>query len=259
MITKAELKYYSSLLQKKYREDTNKFLVEGEKLIFEAVNNRIKCELIICNNSYSQKNIETVQALSKLVDRFEIISEKDFQKIQSTITSQGIAGVFLQNQPEVSASKITEKLIVALEGINDPGNVGTIIRNADWFGIKNILLNDDCADIYNPKTIRASAGSVFHINLHKNINLIEMLSSLKQKKYTILCADTSGCNIYNSAKYEKAIIVFSNEANGPSENLIGIADEKLTIPKIGKAESLNVASASAVILSELTKLIRLNK
>lgn len=253
MITKAELKYYSTLLQKKYRDDTYKFLVEGEKLIFEAVNHRIKCELIICNNGFSQNKPETVRTLSKLVDRFETIPEKDFQKIQSTITSQGIAGVFIQNQSEALASKITENLIVALEGINDPGNVGTIIRNADWFGIKNILLNDDCADIYNPKTIRASAGSVFHIHLYKNINLIEMLCSLKQKKYTILCADTRGCNIYNSAKYEKAIIVFSNEANGPSENLIGIADEKLTIPKIGKAESLNVASASAVILSELIK------
>lgn len=253
MITKAELKYYSSLLQKKYRDETKKFLVEGEKFIFEAVNSQLKCEAILYNNHYYSKNNEQVQALAKLVDRFEIIPEKDFQKIQSTITSQGIAGVFTQIPSEASSNKITDNLIVALEGINDPGNVGTIIRNADWFGIKNILLDADCADIYNPKTIRASAGSIFHINLYKDINMNQMLNSFKQKKYKILCTDTRGNNIYNSANYKKAIIVFSNEANGPSENLMSIADEKLTIPKIGKAESLNVASASAVILSELTK------
>jgi RNA methyltransferase, TrmH family len=162
-------------------------------------------------------------------------------------------GVFKKKLTKASSDAIKGKLIAALDGINDPGNVGTIIRNADWFGVKEILLSNDCADVYNPKTIRASAGSIFHLSMMIEDNLIRSLSSLKQKGYRILCADITGKNIYQYKKDEKAIIVFSNEANGPSDELLNTANERVTVPKKGKAESLNVASASAVILSELTK------
>lgn len=253
MITKAELKYYSSLLKKNFRDEQNKFLVEGEKLIFEALTNRLDCEAVICKNDFSQENGETVESLSKRVSRFEIISDRDFQKIQATVNSQGIIGIFKKKPTIFFPDAIKGNLIVALDGINDPGNVGTIIRNADWFGVKEILLSNNSADVYNPKTIRASAGSLFHLTIINDDNLIQSLNSFKQKGYRILCADITGKNIYEYKRKEKEIIVFSNEANGPISELLNIVDEKLTVPKKGKAESLNVASASAVILSELTK------
>lgn len=253
MITKAELKYYSSLLKKKFREEKNMFLVEGEKLIFEGLNSGFECETLICKKDFSQENDETVESLTKRVNRFEIISEKEFQKVQATINSQGIIGVFKKKPTKTSSDEIKGKLIAALDGINDPGNAGTIIRNADWFGVKEIILSNNCADVYNPKTIRASAGSLFHLKISIDDNLIHFLSLLKPKGYRILCSDITGKNIYQYKKSEKEIIVFSNEANGPSNDLLNMADEKLTVPKKGKAESLNVASASAVILSELTK------
>jgi RNA methyltransferase, TrmH family len=253
MITKAELKYYSSLLKRNFRDEQNKFLVEGEKLILEALNSGLECEIIIYKSVYSEDNDESVKSLMKRVARIEIISEKEFQKVQATVNSQGIIGVFKKKPTNAFSDVIKGKLIVALDSINDPGNVGTIIRNADWFGVKEILLSENCADIYNPKTIRASAGSIFHLNVIIENNLILSLSSLKQKGYRILCADISGKNIYQCTKCEKEVIVFSNEAGGPSRELLGIADECVTVPKKGKAESLNVASASAVILSELAK------
>jgi RNA methyltransferase, TrmH family len=254
MITKAELKYYSSLLKKDFRDDQKKFLVEGEKLILEALNSGLECETIICKNVFSEDNDESVRSFAKRVGRIEIISEKEFQKVQATVNSQGIIGVFKKKPTSVSSDTIKGKLIVTLDSINDPGNVGTIIRNADWFGVKEILLSENCADIYNPKTIRASAGSIYHLNIIIENNLILCLTSLKQKGYLILCADINGKNIYDYSKINKEIIVFSSEANGPSNELLQIADERMTVPKKGKAESLNVASASAVILSELTKI-----
>jgi len=201
------------------------------------------------------ENDKTTAALSKRVNRTEVISEKEFQKVQATVNSQGIIGVFKKKPTQAFPELLNGNLLVAMDGINDPGNVGTIIRNSDWFGVKDILLSNSCADIFNPKTIRSSAGSLFHLNIFNDINLIQSLIFLKQNGYKLLCADISGTNVYNYLQSEKKIIAFSNEANGPTVELLNIADEKLTVPKKGKAESLNVASASAVILSELTKTI----
>lgn len=252
MISKNELKYFSSLTQKKYRDIHNKFLVEGEKLIFEAIDSKWECEIIICTKTYFEQNNTTIHSLSQVARRIESISEKEFQKFQTTVSAQGIVGVF-HKKAERKLNDICEKLIVVLENINDPGNVGSIMRNADWFGVKEVLLSKNCAELYNSKTIRASAGSIFHLNIITNIILVEAIKALKRKGYRILCADISGNDIFNIKKSDREIIVFSNEANGPTHELLNIADDKVTIPKKGKAESLNVASASAIILSKLTK------
>ncbi len=253
MITKTELKYYSSLLKKKIRDEQNKFLIEGNKLILEALNNGFECEVIICKKDRFIEVDDIIKSISKRVQRIEIIVEKEFQKLQATVNSQGIIGVFKKKSSKIFIESLRGNLLVALDGINDPGNVGTIIRNADWFGVKEILVSQDCADVYNPKTIRSSAGSIFHLAIKNDNNLILSLSSLKQSSYRILCADITGKNIYKYEKGDKEIIVFSNEANGPTADLLNIADQRVTVPKKGKAESLNVANASAVILSELTK------
>lgn len=252
MISKSELKYYSSLTKKKYRDTENKFLVEGPKLIFEALISGYECELILLLKHVEEKIQELIKPFLSKIKQIEFITEKEIKKIQSTVHSQGSIGVFKKNYSK-KVNQIQERLIVALENVNDPGNVGTIIRNADWFGVKDILLSDNCADIYNPKTIRASAGSVFHLDIIDKINLLDTIALLKTKGYKILCADVTGTNIFNYSKSAKGIIIFSNEANGPTDKLLELADERITVPKKGKAESLNVASASAVILSELTK------
>ena len=252
MLTKNRLKYYSSLLNKKHRIDEKKFLVEGQKLIIEALDSGYTCEIILTLNEFTDENQCLIKQLSKKMVTSEIVKSSDFVKLCDTKNPQGIIGVFHVKQQNILAFEI-ENLIVAMENISDPGNVGTIIRNSDWFGVENIMLNPDCAEIYNPKVIRASAGSVFHLNIFEEKDFYNVLKNQKKNGFVILCADLNGENLYSFTYNKKTILVLANEANGPTSTLLKICDAKITIPRIGKAESLNVASASAVILSTLSK------
>ena len=145
-----------------------------------------------------------------------------------------------------------DKLIVLLDNISDPGNLGTIFRNCDWFGIKNILLSENIVDHTNPKVIRSSMGSIFHLNIFESVTA-ELLKNLKQQNFEILCADLEGENIFTYTNDKKKILILSSESHGPSREIEKMSDKKICIPKLGSAESLNVASASAVLLAQLTK------
>ncbi|MFA7229413.1 MAG: RNA methyltransferase [Melioribacteraceae bacterium] len=252
MLTKNQLKYYSSLLNKKERQEEKKFLVEGKKLIFEAVNSDFKCESIFASGKFADDHPDFIEFVEHKNITLELIKTQELEKLCDTKTPQGITGVF-HFSGEDKGIPDDDKLIIALENISDPGNAGTIFRNCDWFGIKNILLSAGCADIYNPKVIRASAGSVFHLNFFKKENLCEELRILKSSDYKIICADLNGENLYKFHIDGKLILALANEANGPTDELLEICDNKITIPRLGEAESLNVASASAVILAELTR------
>ncbi|MCX6175385.1 MAG: RNA methyltransferase [Ignavibacteriales bacterium] len=252
MLTKNQIKYYSSLLNKKFRHQEKKFLVEGIKLISEALDSGYSCEIILALKESAAENQNLIKQLNRKKINTEIVKSTDFEKLCDTKNPQGTIGVFHFRQ-QFSSDFEHEKLIVALENISDPGNVGTIIRNCDWFGVKNILLNLDCAEVYNPKVIRASAGSVFHLNIFEEKDFYNALKEQKKNGFVVLCADLTGENLYDYAFNKKTILVLANEANGPTNNLLEICDSKITIPRIGKAESLNVASASAVILSALSK------
>ena len=250
MLTKNQIKYYSSLLNKKFRQQEKKFIVEGIKLIAEAIDSDYPCEIIIALKGSAAEDL--IKQLNKKKINTEVVKSSDFEKLCDTKNPQGIVGVFhFKQQSQLDFER--EKLIVALENISDPGNAGTILRNCDWFGVKNILLSQDCAETYNPKVIRASAGSVFHLNIFEEKDFYNLMKEQKKNGFAILCADLNGENLYSFTANHKIILVLANEANGPTNNLLEICDSKITIPRKGKAESLNVASASAVILSELTK------
>lgn len=253
MISKNDLQYYSSLLTKKHRKAENKFIVEGKKSVLEGLSSSYECEIIFITNKFSEENKDSLTQLSKKKYRIETIKQKDFQQIGDTETPQGIAAVFVK--PKLVPSKsifIDDKIIVMLDNISDPGNLGTIIRNCDWFGIKNILLSENIVDYTNPKVIRASMGSVFHLNLYEDINASQ-LNKLWENDFEILCADTEGENVFTYRSDKKKILILSSESHGPSKEIEKISDKKICIPRIGNAESLNVASASAVLLAQLTK------
>jgi TrmH family RNA methyltransferase len=253
MISKSELKYYSSLLTKTNRKTENKFIIEGKKSVLEGINSSYECEIIFVTNKFSDENIETVNEISASKNRIVTLKQKEFEKISDTKTPQGIAAVF--NKPTNIFEKVysfNDKLIIMLDNISDPGNLGTIIRNCDWFGIKNILLSENIVDYTNPKVIRSSMGSVFHVNLFEEIDA-ETLLKLKRQGYEIFCADLEGENIFTYQRNKKTILILSSESHGPSKEFLEISDKKICIPKIGDAESLNVASASAVLLAILTK------
>ncbi len=249
-ITKNELKYYFSLLLKKCRDEENKFIVEGKKIVEEGLKSNFELDRLFVTNEFIEENSPYLDKLISNQIPFTTLKNQDFKKLVDTKTPQGIAAVFYKqkfNQKE----NFSGNIIVCLDNISDPGNVGTIIRNCDWFGIKEIILSEGCADIFNPKTIRASMGSIFHVKVFEDKKLNSTLLELKSNGYKIMCSDLEGENIFDIKSSQKHVVIFSNEANGPSQETLQIADEKITIPKFGGAESLNVASASAIILAEL--------
>jgi TrmH family RNA methyltransferase len=249
MISKNKYKYYSALLRKKIRDKERKFIAEGFKTVIEGLESGYSCETVFVTDEFESLNNKFP---SKYDIEIETVSQYEFNKIADTVSPQGVAAVF--NYPaQTDPEEISDDLIVCLENISDPGNLGTIIRNCDWFGIKEVLLSINCTDIYNPKTIRASMGSIFHVNIYSEIELPAFLSTYKKKKYDLLCADKEGENLYTFPKKKKNIIILSSESHGPSTEVISLSDYRITIPGYGKAESLNVASASAVILSRLTE------
>ncbi|MBZ0199521.1 MAG: RNA methyltransferase [Ignavibacteriaceae bacterium] len=250
MLTKNELKYYSSLLKKKNREVEKKFLVEGYKLVDEALNSKYRCDIIISTNAFAEREDEFIYSLQKKQIRVETVKNYEFEKISDTINPQGIAAVFAMDKEEVF---IAGEIILALEDVSDPGNVGAILRNCGWFGVTSVILSETCADIFNPKTLRASMGSVFHLSIKRSQNFIDDISKLTGEGYSILTAHLTGENIYKLTLPEKLVIVFANEANGPSMELLNASDKLIHIPKFGKTESLNVANSSAVILSEIKR------
>ena len=253
MISINELKYYTSLTIKKFRDSEKKFLVEGEKIVTEGLNSSHKCEIIFVTNDFRETRKDFLAGLKNKINRIEVLKNKEFNKISDTVSPQGIAGVFLKKHSKNFIEEpIHEKLVVYLDEISDPGNLGTIIRNCDWFGIKKLLISKNSADYLNPKSIRASMGSVFHINIYDNVFPQEIFPELKSKGFKILCADLEGLNVFDYRIDTKSVLIFSNESAGPSTGLLNFIDNKITIPRRGSAESLNVAGASAVILSQLT-------
>jgi RNA methyltransferase, TrmH family len=253
MISKKDLQYYSSLLKKKYRKSENKFIVEGQKSVLEGLNSKYKCEIVFATNKFIENNEAAKTKIVKKKINLEILKQKEFKLFSDTETPEGIAAVFVKQEIQFFVDDFTkEKIIVMLDNISDPGNLGTIFRNCDWFGVKNILLSRNIVDYTNPKVIRSSMGSVFHLKLFEEITADSILKS-KESGFEILCADLSGENIFTFRSEKKKLLILSSESHGPSNEIEKISDYKISIPKIGKAESLNVASASAVLLAQLTK------
>jgi len=251
MLTQNELKYYSALLQKKYRMQEHKFIIEGKKLVDEAIKSKYKCEIVITNESFADKNNLVITNLNEII-RTEIIPENNFKKLVDTKTTQGIVAVVsipsTPNQVEES-----ENLIVALEDISDPGNVGTIIRTCHWFGVHRVIVSPNSVDLFNPKVIRSTMGSIFHMDVYESNDFYADLVNLKKEGRKVFCSDMNGKNIFSDRVKEKTVLILSNEAHGPTEAVLELSDEIVTIPKRGDAESLNVASAAAVMIAELTK------
>jgi len=247
-MTKNVLKYYSSLLKKKYRNKEKKFIVEGLKSVEEGINSKYKCEKIFVSNNFLESS-ESKNILKK--KNIDILKLSDFLKLTDTVNPQGIAAVF-EIPEKKNIAEINSDIIIYLDNISDPGNLGTIIRNCDWFGFTTLLISGNSVDVYNPKVVRTTMGSIFHLEIIDDVQTHSLII-LKNSGYKIFCADTEGNSINNFKIKEKSIITFSNEAAGPSDELLNISDYKITIPSKGNAESLNVAVAASIILYEISK------
>jgi TrmH family RNA methyltransferase len=238
MLSNNRKKELISLKQKKYRQRYGQFLVEGEKSVME-----------LCKSDY---NIDVILVTSALFPKFKnelisfnvlIINEKDMQSISNLETSPGIIAVSNFKETDTQQWTGKQKFTLMLDGISDPGNLGTIIRIADWYGIETILCSPDCVDLYNPKTIASSMGSFTRVN----VIYTELEKLLNEKKVNSFACVMQGKSIQDFKNIKEGIIIIGNEARGISPALIKMADNQVTIPRVGKAESLNAAIATALV------------
>lgn len=246
MISKSDVKYIQSLAHKKFREEERLFVVEGVKMVEEML---IEYPEKIIHLYATQPWADRLSQFPALQCPVSVIDVKILNRISQLKTpNEVLALVKMPQQMDVEVDK--NGLTVVLDQVQDPGNLGTIIRTCDWFGVKNIVCSTDTVDAFNHKTVQSAKGSLLRLNICYT-DMCAFLSN--QKHLPIYAAVLGGRSIHEVSFQQPAILVIGNEANGISNEVINLATEKITIPKIGKAESLNAAIATAIILSNIVK------
>ncbi len=235
MTSQAELKQFASLRLPKFRQKYGQFMVEGRKAVHEVFHSPLKVVKILATKWYFDKNPMEFDC--------DIISDQDNLRLSQFDTPPGILAIV--EIPQNHQWDQNQRLTLALDGISDPGNMGTIIRIADWYGIKQILLSNDCVDVYNHKCIAASMGSFTRIEC-----IYADLTEILPNKM-VFGAFLDGQSIYQTQITEPTILVIGSESHGIRPHLESLISKKITIPKIGSAESLNAGVATAIMLDRL--------
>lgn len=248
MFSKSTIKYIQSLQHKKFRDEEGCFVAEGPKLVRELLEGGI----FQCRNVYALQDWagpEDIKLLQMRDIEPQIIRDFELEKISSLTKPNGVLAVF-EKKETVLSPDITRKLTLLLDDIQDPGNLGTIIRIADWFGIEHIVCSLQTADMYNPKVVQSTMASLQRVNiLYTEIgDWLEKQTMLKK-----FAATLDGKPLKNFKALKEGILIIGNESKGVSERVMKLADEKITIPRIGQAESLNAAVATGIILYEMVK------
>jgi TrmH family RNA methyltransferase len=246
MLSKTHTKYIQSLQHKKFRDENGVFLAEGPKVVMDLLNSRkFICKEIFALKDWIKEHSKQISVLHETV--VTVVADFELQKISSLSTAHDVVAVFEKRKP-VAEINTTLKITLALDTIQDPGNLGTIIRIADWFGIENIVCSIGCADMYNAKVVQSTMGSLGRVNLIYT-SLVTWLQENNSIK--IYSASLEGKDVKTFGKLKEGIIIIGNEANGVSDEVMEFVNEKITIPKIGEAESLNAAVATGIILSHI--------
>ncbi len=246
MLPKSKIKYYSALKLKKHRTLENLFIVEGKRIVEEALNSDTKVELVIATNSFAEANSDWLESINSNF-AVEVTDDTGFRKIADTNSPQGILCIARINTQQLEKPESNLNYIY-LENISDPGNLGTIFRSCAWFNFNNILLSTGCADPYNPKVVRSSMGAIFNLNIFEHIDL-PALKTQNSFNHNLYVADLDGADVNETKFSGDKILVFCNEAFGPTSELLACNPQIVTIPKAGMGESLNVSAASAIILN----------
>ena len=255
-----EIKRVKKLYEKKYREEENSFIIDGIKIFNEAVREKAQIEKVFYCKELLEKNSQlTSQAFFDNLEKYEKIEIPEilFKHISELQNPQGIIAIV--KKKENQEINFNHKLYLALDDIQDPGNMGTIIRTADSCGINQIICSKDTADCFNSKVIRATMGAIFRVNIIYKENLKEMLEEFKEKNIKVLVTDLSASKTIYEVDLKKSIMVIGNEANGVSKEILEIATNKIKIPMEGRAESLNAAVATGIIIYEAKRQINYNK
>lgn len=247
------IKNIRKLKDKKYREQEKKYIIEGIKLIEEAVEERAKIDtIVVCEDCIKDGTIE--QKLLYEIAKYNCIyvSEKVFSAVTEVTNPQGILAVVEKETGEETID-YNQDVILVLDGIQDPGNLGTILRTVDSVGLNQIVISKETADAYNPKVVRSTMGAIFRIKIIIVEDLVKTLKEIKKHKFKIVATSLQTDKSIYDVDYDKKVIVIGNEANGVSKEVLETSDIKAKIPMLGKTESLNASVATSVILYEYVR------
>ena len=246
------IKHIRKLKEKKYRDEYGEYIVEGTKLINEAIAEHLEVKtIIVCDNCKAETiNSNSMYEIAKLNCLY--VDEKVFNTITEVKSPQGILAVVGKKKEERNID-YDEDLIVILDDIQDPGNLGTILRTVDSAGLKQIIVSKKSGDVYNSKVIRSTMGAIFRVNVIESDDLISTIKEIKKHKFTIISTSLDTDQSIYDINYKKTALVIGNEANGVSKEVQNISDKKIKIPMIGKTESLNASVATGIVVYEYVR------
>lgn len=242
MISKNYIKLIHSLERKKNRDEEGKFVLEGEKMLLEILN--WKSDYLV-HLFYTEDFKSSISSFDE--SKCTEVSEKELKSISRLQTPNKALAIFRKWEP----TAIKSDFYIALDGVQDPGNMGTILRLADWFGIPEIICSKDTVDCFNPKVVQATMGAIFRVQV-RYVDLIDFLPTLNLPIYGALL---EGENVYQTKLSPKGILVLGNEGKGIRTDIQKIIDKPISIPRFGEAESLNVSTAGAILLSEFFRTV----
>jgi TrmH family RNA methyltransferase len=245
MLSKSQISFINALNQKKARKEHGLFIAEGIKSVTEFLHSDYSVDTIFCTSAAIPK----MGKLSRKI-KLQEVTETELKKISSLTTpQQALALIKTPERTTIESLSLANRFTLVLDGVQDPGNLGTIIRTADWFGFSTIICSNDTVDAYNPKVVQATMGSLSRINIYYN-NLTEFFN---QTTLPIFAALLNGESIYQTDFGKEGLLVLGNEGKGISEEVRSLVNKAITIPKFGQAESLNVAISAAIICSEIKR------
>jgi len=257
MLSKNKIKFINSIKKKKYRDIHRCFFVEGEKLVDELIQSNIKPISIFATSNWIELNKSQLNDFSEL--ELVEVSEEELKKISALATPNKALAIVPQYAHSFLLNEIQKQLSLFLDEINDPGNLGTIIRIADWFGIQNVFCTENSVDVYNPKVAQSSMGAIFRVKVHY-VDSISFLNQVrKYNDYPIYGTFLEGNNIYDEKLSKNGLIILGSESHGISEKLKPFINQKLFIPnypaKQKTSESLNISTATSIVCSEFRRRI----
>jgi TrmH family RNA methyltransferase len=253
MLSKTRIKFIKSLQNKKVRDEERLFVIEGDKIVKEFLIANLPIKMLLARPEFLNS---LKPDLIRSVNMIEDVSYDELKQISTLKTPHNAMAVVHMPEPEMNISEIINQFCVALDFVQDPGNLGTIIRAAGWYGIKNIVCSVNCVDVYNPKVIQSSMGALVHVNVFY-WDLKNLLASAIKNSVPVFGTLLEGDSIYNHKLDSKGIILLGNESKGISKELIPFITEKIRIPKFSNAtegiDSLNVGMAASIVFSEFMR------
>ena len=252
------IKHIRKLKDKKYRDESNEYVVEGVKLVEEAVKENAKIkQIIVCEDTTRTYEIPTHIMLE--IAKYECISVSDkiFNIITQVTNPQGIMAIIEKNAQNAKID-YTQDIIVVLDDVQDPGNLGTFLRTVDSIGLNQIIVSKGTADAFNSKVVRSTMGAIFRIKIIEVENLAQAIKEMRKHHFKLMVTSLQTKNSIYDIDFYKKIIVIGNEANGVSKEIQDMADEKAKIPMLGRTESLNASVAAGVVMYEYVRQ-KLNK